>query len=66
MSCALATLAPPPPDMQRLLGALQGNQADTDRYFGVLDGGVPVEEFFAPPNVGRIIGMAEAPASLAA
>ena len=54
----LARLEPPPPELQRLFGALRGNQPDTDRFFGALLGTVPVPEFFAPENVGRIVGAA--------
>ena len=51
---------PPPPEMQQLLAALRGNQADTDRFLGVLTGTTPAPTFFAPENVGRIMGVAEA------
>lgn len=60
MTCDLARLAPPPPDVQQLFGALRDNRPDTGQYFGVLDGCVPVQEFFAPENVQRIIGQAAA------
>jgi len=53
--CDLATLAPPPPDVQQLLGALAGNQADTDCFFGMIENTVPITEFFALSNVERII-----------
>jgi flavin-dependent dehydrogenase len=51
---------PPPPEMQQLFAALRGNQADTDRFLGVLTGTTPAPAFFAPENVGRIMGVAEA------
>jgi flavin-dependent dehydrogenase len=53
-NCELAALEPPPPEMQQLFGALRGNQADTDRFFGLLAGTVPVPEFFSPENMQRI------------
>jgi flavin-dependent dehydrogenase len=56
----LASLEPPPPEMQQLFGALRGNQPDTDRFLGVLTGTTPVPAFFAPENVGRIMGAAHA------
>src|SRR5581483_11872763 len=31
----MASMQPPPPEMQQLFGALRGNQPDTDRFFGV-------------------------------
>lgn len=52
----LARLAPPPAPVAELLGALQGNVADTSRYLGVMAGTVPVVEFFAPGNLARITG----------
>jgi flavin-dependent dehydrogenase len=55
----LAALAPLPPKMQRLFAALQGNQAATDRIFGVLGGTVSFREFFAPDNIERIMRRAE-------
>jgi 2-polyprenyl-6-methoxyphenol hydroxylase-like FAD-dependent oxidoreductase len=56
----LAGLKPPPPDMQQLFGALRGNQADTNRFFGLIANTVPIPEFFAPENLQRIIGAAPA------
>lgn len=55
----LAALEPLPPKMQRLFAALQGNQAATDRLFGVLGGTVSFSEFFAPDNIERIMRGAE-------
>jgi 2-polyprenyl-6-methoxyphenol hydroxylase-like FAD-dependent oxidoreductase len=58
-TCQLANLAePPPPEMQRLLAALRGNQSDTNRFLGTWAGTVPVPEFFAPENVQRILNAA--------
>ncbi len=59
-TCQLAELAPPPPEMQQLFAALRQNQEQTNRFFGVIAGTVPVPEFFAPEHIGRIMG-AEAP-----
>src|SRR5207302_6955526 len=59
----LASLQPPSPEQQQLFGALFGNQADTDRFFGTLCGTVPVQEFFAPDNLGRSMAGASAPAT---
>ena len=52
----LATLAPPPPELQQVLAALRWNQIETSRFFGVLAGSVPVQEFFAPDKLERLIG----------
>jgi hypothetical protein len=56
----LATLEPPPPEVQQVLAAVAGNQAATDDFVGVAAGTVSPAEFFAPDNVGRI--MAAGPA----
>ena len=57
-ACQLAALEPPTPEMQHLFASLRGNQAETDRFFGVIAGTVPVGEFFAPTNVERIVALA--------
>jgi flavin-dependent dehydrogenase len=54
-TCQLAALDPPPPEMQQLFAALSHNQQQTNRFFGVLAGTVPVAEFFSPENMGRIM-----------
>jgi flavin-dependent dehydrogenase len=58
-TCQLAKLEPPPPEMQHLHAALRGNQADTDRFMGVMTGTTPIPGFFAPENVGRIMAAAQ-------
>lgn len=58
LTVQLASMAPPPPEMQQLFAALQGNQPDTDRFFGMLAGSVPIPEFFSPENMGRIMSQA--------
>jgi flavin-dependent dehydrogenase len=52
----LATTQPPPPEIQQMLAALHGNREATNRFFGVFAQTVPVPEFFAPDNLGRITG----------
>jgi hypothetical protein len=56
----LAALEPPPLEMQQLFAALRGNQEQTSRFFGTLAGTVPIPEFFAPENLGQIMGAAAA------
>jgi flavin-dependent dehydrogenase len=51
-----ASLAPPAPEQQALFAALRENVADTNRFFGVVAGTVRPDEFFAPENIGRIVG----------
>jgi flavin-dependent dehydrogenase len=53
-----ATLQPPSAEQQRLFAALRHDQEQTDRFFGTVVGTVPIPEFFAPENIGRIMGAA--------
>jgi flavin-dependent dehydrogenase len=55
LTCQLAALAPPPAEMIQLFEALRENQEEANRFIGVTAGTVPVEEFYAPQNVRRII-----------
>ena len=54
-TCQLAVLEPPPPEMQQLLGAISGNQAEMNNFLSVIAGTLPVPQFFSPDNVGRIM-----------
>jgi len=56
-----ATLEPPPPEMQQLIGAMQGNQEAQDGFVSVMAGTLPAPEFFDPENAGRIMAAAAAP-----
>ena len=51
-----ASLAPPTAEQQKLFGALRTSEADTNHFFGVVAGTVRPDEFFAPENIGRIVG----------
>ena len=57
----LATLAPPPPEVGQLLGAVAGQQWAMDMFAGVVAGTVSPVEFFAPENIGRILGAVPVP-----
>jgi len=50
----LATLEPPPPEMQQLLGAVAGSQEAMDGFCRVAAGVTSPAEFFSEDNVGRI------------
>ncbi|MGD9891444.1 MAG: NAD(P)/FAD-dependent oxidoreductase [Dehalococcoidia bacterium] len=50
---------PVPPEQVMLLKALQGNQADTDRFLGLNCGVTSLAEFMDPANLGRIIAQAQ-------
>ncbi len=52
----LATLEAPPPEMQRLLGAVYGNRDAMDSFASVFAGTVSPVEFFDPDHIGRIMG----------
>jgi flavin-dependent dehydrogenase len=54
----LATLAPPPPEVAQLLGAVAGDREASDLFAGVIAGTVSPAEFFAPATVARILGAA--------
>jgi len=56
LTCEFANVAPPPPEMQQLIGAMQGNQEAQDAFISVQAATLPAPEFFAPENVGRIVG----------
>ena len=56
LTYGLASLAPPPPEQQALFGALRENVDEAGRFFGVIAGTVRPDEFFAPENIGRIMG----------
>jgi 2-polyprenyl-6-methoxyphenol hydroxylase-like FAD-dependent oxidoreductase len=56
----LATLEPPPPELAQLLGAVHGNRHAMDDFVSVTAGTVSPAAFFAPDNLGRIVGVAAA------
>jgi flavin-dependent dehydrogenase len=57
-TCQLATLEPPPPELQQLLGAVHGNQEAMDGFARVNAGVTSPAEFFSEANVGRIFDSA--------
>ncbi len=59
-TCQLASMEPPPPEMQQLLGAIYGDEAETDNFLSVIAGTLPVPQFFSPDNVARIMAGAQA------
>jgi 2-polyprenyl-6-methoxyphenol hydroxylase-like FAD-dependent oxidoreductase len=52
-TCQLATLEPPPPEMQQLLGAIQGNQRAMDGFAQMNAGTISPPEFGAMVAAGR-------------
>ena len=55
----LATLEPPPPEMQALFAALRGNQDATDAFLSAITGAIPLPDFMSDENLGRIMGAAK-------
>jgi 2-polyprenyl-6-methoxyphenol hydroxylase-like FAD-dependent oxidoreductase len=53
-TCQFAQLAPPPPEMQQLLGAVYGNQDAMNGFVRVISGVVSPAAFFSPENVQRV------------
>ena len=51
----LATLEPPPPELQQLLGAVHRNQAATDAFVSVTAGTMSPVDFFDPGHIGSIM-----------
>jgi flavin-dependent dehydrogenase len=54
----LATLAPPPPEMQHVLSAVSESQDAMDGFARVIGGVTSPAEFFSDENVGRIVAAA--------
>ena len=51
-TCDFAKIEPPPPEMQQLMGAMQGNQGAMDDFVSVMAGTLPAPEFFGPRTPG--------------
>ena len=54
----LATLEPPPGELQQLLGAMVGNQTAMNDFAQVIAGVMSPAKFFAPENVESIMSLA--------
>jgi flavin-dependent dehydrogenase len=55
----LASLEPPPPEMQQLFAALRTNQEQMNRLCGIFAGSVSPSEFFVPENLAQIFASAQ-------
>ncbi len=51
----LATLEPPPPDLQQLLGGIHGNQSAMDAFVSITAGTLSPIEFFDPDNISALM-----------
>jgi 2-polyprenyl-6-methoxyphenol hydroxylase-like FAD-dependent oxidoreductase len=56
----LATLEPPPAEMQELLGAMAGNQRAMDAFVSLSSGTMSPPEFFDPEHLDRLLHPMEA------
>ena len=54
----LATLEPPPPEMQQLLGAVSGSQPAMDAFVSVTAGTLSPVDFFDPEHIGSVMAAA--------
>jgi flavin-dependent dehydrogenase len=57
-TCQLATLEPPPPEMQQLIGAIHGRQAAMDAFVRMNAGTISPQQFFAPQHIGALMAAA--------
>ena len=57
----LATLEPPPPEMQQLLAAVHGNQQAMDAFVSVVSGAVSPVDFFSEENIGTHLRRSRGP-----
>jgi hypothetical protein len=64
-TCQLATLQPPPPDMQQLFGAVHGNRKAMDSFARMNAGTISPAEFFSPENIRATLAAAQAAGSSA-
>ena len=54
----MATLAPPPPELQQMLAAVHGNRQAMDAFVSVVAGTLSPVEFFHPDHIGQIMAAA--------
>jgi len=47
----------PKPEERILFERLAGDQAETDRFLGVLAGVIPIGEYMTPSNLRKLIGL---------
>jgi 2-polyprenyl-6-methoxyphenol hydroxylase-like FAD-dependent oxidoreductase len=66
LTAILATLEPPPPEMQQLLAAVHGNQCAMDEFVSVIAATMSPLEFFDPEHISRVMATADRPAESAA
>lgn len=55
LTCQLASMQPPPPELRSVLGAASTTGEGSDAFASMMAGSLPVPEFFAPEHIGRIM-----------
>ena len=55
LTCELAALEPPPPEVLQLLMAARADERAADTFASVIAGSAPVAEFFGPENAERLL-----------
>ncbi|MFI5909570.1 NAD(P)/FAD-dependent oxidoreductase [Dactylosporangium sp. NPDC051541] len=55
LTCQLAAMEPPTPEMAALFATIAASPAESTRFFGVLQGSASIPEYFAPENLARIM-----------
>ncbi len=58
LTCQLATLAPPPPEMQRLIGAIHGRKDAMDAFVRMNAGTISPAEFFQSSIIASLMAAA--------
>lgn len=54
-TCQLASLEPPPPEMQQVIAAIHGNQQGMDAFAQMNAGTISPREFFSPSSIGALM-----------
>ena len=58
-TCQLATMEPPPPQVQQLFGVISGSQKAMDGFAQMNAGTISPAQFFSPENVAAIMAAAQ-------
>lgn len=57
-TCQLASLEPPPPEMQQVFAAIHGRKEGMDAFAQMNAGTISPREFFSPSNIGALMATA--------
>jgi flavin-dependent dehydrogenase len=55
LTCQIASFEPRPPEFEHLLQAVSNSPTETARFLSVMEGVVPIQEFFHPTNIARLL-----------